>query len=56
MTKNVPISDRGIAITGMITARTLPRNRKITTVTISSASTRVFTTSRIDEVTNLVLS
>jgi len=32
MTKNVPISDRGIATTGMMTARTLPRNRKITAV------------------------
>ena len=56
MTKKVPISDNGIAITGMITARRLPRNTKITPVTISSASISVFTTSRIEEVTNSVLS
>ena len=56
MKKNVPISDRGMATTGMMTARKVPRNRKITAVTISSAWIRVFTTSRMDAVTNFVLS
>ena len=54
MTKNVPISDSGMAITGMMTARRLPRNRKMTTVTMSSDSTSVFTTSGMDVVMNLV--
>ena len=47
MMKNVPISDSGIAISGTMTARKLPRNRKITSVTISSASTSVLITSLI---------
>ena len=48
MMKKVPTSDSGIAITGTSTARKLPRNRKITTVTISSASTKVLTTSMME--------
>jgi len=56
MTKNVPTSDSGIATTGMITARRLPINRKITTVTISSASTSVLITSSIDVFTKSVAS
>ena len=46
--KKVPIIDSGIATIGTITARKLPRNRKMTTVTIASASTSVFTTSTIE--------
>ena len=45
ITKNVPTSDSGIAITGMATARTLPRNRKITAVTITNDSPSVLITS-----------
>ena len=52
--KNVPISDSGIAMTGTITARKLPRNRKMTIVTIISASTSVFTTSEIEVLMNSV--
>jgi len=37
-----------MAITGTMTARRLPRNRKMTMVTISSASTRVLMTSRME--------
>ena len=48
MMKKVPTSESGMAITGTITARRLPRNRKITTVTMTSASTSVFTTSLIE--------
>ena len=47
------MSDSGMAMTGTITARRLPRNRKITPVTISSASTSVLMTSRIEVVTNM---
>ena len=43
--KNVPTSDSGMATTGMATARTLPRNRKITAVTISNDSPSVLMTS-----------
>ena len=56
MTKKAPISDSGIAITGTTTARKLPRNRKMTTVTISSASTSVLMTSLIELLMNLVAS
>ncbi|OIQ68818.1 hypothetical protein GALL_495850 [mine drainage metagenome] len=54
MMKNVPISDSGIATTGTKMALKLPRNRKITTVTITSASTSVLTTSVIDELMKAV--
>ncbi len=54
MTKNEPTSDSGIAINGMATARRLPRNRKMTTLTISSDSISVLTTSWIELVMNLV--
>ncbi len=40
-----PISEIGIATMGMITARTEPRNRKITQITMSSVSASVFKTS-----------
>ena len=52
MMKKVPTSDSGIAITGTVTARRLPRKRKITTVTMASASTSVLTTSLIEVLMN----
>ena len=42
-----PISDRGIATIGIATERAEPRNRKITTMTISAASVSVLMTSVI---------
>ncbi len=42
-----PTSEIGIATTGISTARNDPRNRKITTTTISSVSLSVFSTSSI---------
>src|SRR5439155_63017 len=42
---NAPISEIGIATIGTNTERKDPRNRKITTTTISSVSSKVFTTS-----------
>ncbi len=54
ITKNVPTSDSGMAMTGMMTARRLPRNRKITTVTMRSDSPNVFRTSTIDVLMNAV--
>jgi hypothetical protein len=47
----VPTSDSGIATTGMNTERGEPRNRNTTSTTITSASTRLVTTSSIEEVT-----
>ena len=41
----VPTRDRGIAITGIATERSDPRNRNTTTVTITTACTRVRITS-----------
>ncbi len=43
--KNAPIKERGIATTGMSTERKEPKNKYITTVTISNASKRDLTTS-----------
>ena len=40
-----PISDRGIATTGMSTDRNEPRKRKMTTTTMSRVSISVLTTS-----------
>ncbi len=45
-----------MAITGITTARRLPRNRKITTVTMSSASTSVLITSVMEVLMNSVAS
>ena len=50
------MSDNGIAISGTMTARKLPRNRKITAVTISSASTSVLITSTMAVLTKSVAS
>ena len=40
-----PISDSGIVTIGMNVERRLPRNKKITTMTIAAASIRVLATS-----------
>ena len=56
MTANVAISDTGIAIIGMITARQLWRNISITNITMRVVSTNVTKTSSIDAVTNDVVS
>ena len=48
MMKTAPMSEIGIATTGMITDRTEPRKRKITTITISRVSVRVLSTSPME--------
>jgi len=48
MRKTAPMSEIGIAITGMMRPRIEPRNRKITSTTMSSVSVSVFSTSWID--------
>ncbi len=45
MMKAAPISEIGMATTGMINDRMEPRNRKMTTITISRVSDRVLSTS-----------
>ncbi len=45
MMPSAPISESGIAITGINTERGDPRNAKITSMTMTRASTRVKTTS-----------
>ena len=54
ISEKVPISDSGIAMTGISTERGEPRNRNTTAVTISSASIRVRTTSSIELFTKVV--
>ena len=49
-----PISDSGIVTTGMMTERNEARNRKITTMTMRTASIKVFCTSWIEDLMNLV--
>ena len=49
-----PISDSGMVTTGMMTERNVPRNRKMTTTTMISASPSVYSTSSIDDWMNLV--
>ena len=46
--KAAPISDSGTATRGTIAARSEPSDRKITTSTMSTASTRVVNTSSIE--------
>ena len=43
---STPISDSGMVTSGMMTTRREPRKRKITSTTMSAASTRVVATSR----------
>ena len=54
MKMNAPISDSGMASTGISTERGEPKKANTTSVTIISASTSVETTSWIAEFTNLV--
>ena len=53
---SVPTMDTGIASSGMMVARMLPRNRYTTTSTSTKASTKVCSTSSAEAVTNLVVS
>ena len=55
MTKNVPISDTGMATTGMIAARQVCRNRMMTSTTSTTASNNVLITSSTDCWTNSVV-
>ncbi|MNR68050.1 hypothetical protein D3C85_1923620 [compost metagenome] len=48
MKKSTPIIYSGMVITGISTERKAPRNRNTTTITISTASPRVFTTSSME--------
>jgi methyl coenzyme M reductase subunit C len=50
----VPINDSGMAMVGIRTERTDPRKTKTTSVTMTSASTRVRMTSSIALFTNSV--
>ena len=47
MRKTAPISEMGMATTGISTDRADPRNRKMTTITMRSVSLRVRSTSLI---------
>ena len=48
MMNTAPMSEIGIATTGMMSPRTEPRNRKITRTTMSSVSVSVFKTSLME--------
>src|SRR5271154_5509955 len=52
----VPISDTGMVTAGMTVARQSRRNRKITMITIRTASSSVVTTSRTESPTTVVVS
>src|SRR5271165_2319876 len=52
----VPIRDTGMVIAGMMVARQSSRKRKITTMTMTIASPRVPTTSRMESPTTVVVS
>jgi hypothetical protein len=56
MNANVPISDTGIVIAGMIVLRQFCRNRNITRMTSAIASASVFKTSTIPSCTTITLS
>ena len=51
-----PMIDSGIVTTGISTERRDPRNRKMTTMTMATASSSVFTTSSMDAWMKRVLS
>ncbi len=55
-TPKVPNNTTGTAMVGMMVARKFCRNRYITATTRTIASTRVFTTSSIEILTNGVVS
>ena len=56
MKANVPISDTGIVTAGISVLRQSCRNRNITSMTKMMASTSVFSTSRMDSPTKVVVS
>ncbi len=56
ITANVAISETGIAIIGMITARQLCRKIRMTIITMRVVSTNVTSTSSIEALTNDVVS
>jgi hypothetical protein len=56
ITKKVPMSDTGMATIGMIAARQVCRNRRITATTSNAASNRVLITSSTDCWMNSVVS
>ncbi len=56
MTANVAISDTGMAIIGIMTARQLCKKISMTIITISVVSTNVTSTSSIEAVTYVVVS
>ena len=56
MNANVPTSETGIVIVGMIVLRQSCRNRNITSTTRPMASSRVMTTSRIESFTTVAVS
>ena len=51
MTKNTPMMDKGIAITGIMTERKDPKKMKITTATISKASIKAYSTPLMEALT-----
>ena len=53
--KNTPIKDNGIVTIGISTERNAPRNKKITSITMTAASIIVCTTSWIDALIKVVL-
>src|SRR5215470_1054749 len=53
---NVPISDTGIVTAGMMVARQSSKNKKITMITIRTASSSVVTTSLTESPTTVVVS
>ena len=56
MNANVPMSDTGIVIVGMIVLRQSCRNRNITSTTSAMASSSVVTTSRMESCTTVAVS
>ena len=56
ITPNVPITDTGTAISGMIDARHVCRNSTTTMTTSTTASSSVWITASIDARTNCVVS
>ncbi len=55
ITAKVAINDTGIVIIGMITARQLWRNKRITSITINVVSKKVISTSSIEAETKSVV-
>src|SRR3954453_23261555 len=56
MNANVPISDTGMVTAGIMVARQSSRNRKMTMITITMASSRVVITSLTESPTTVVVS